>query len=84
VQLETPEEDYDAAESTDETPSQAPTTLPIDAEDLANEPDETEPTTQLQAAIDTCEHTCVIESAPEIDIDIEFGEEPIIELSRYY
>jgi len=75
-----PEKDYDAAETTDETPGQAPSTLQIDAKDLANEPDETEPTTQPQAAIDSGEHTCVIESAPEIDIDIEFGEQPIIEL----
>jgi len=79
-----PEEDYDAAEPTDEMPGQAPTTIPIDAEDLANEPDETEPTNQPQAAIDTCEQTCVIESAPELDIEIEFGEKPIIELSSYY
>jgi len=84
VQLQMPEEDHDATKSTDETPGQAPTTIPIDAEDLANEPDGTESPTQPQAAIDTYEHTCVIESAPEFDIEIEFGEEHIIELSSYY
>jgi len=39
---------FRATESTDETPGQAPTTIPIDAEDLANEPDETEPLPQPQ------------------------------------
>jgi len=79
-----PEEDYDAAETTDETPGQTPTTLTVDARDLANEPDETESTPQPQAVIDTCQNTCTIETGPEIDIDIEFGEEPIIELFSYY
>jgi len=63
-------------------PVQAHTTPPVNAEDLANEPDETKPTTQPQAALDNCELTCVVESAPEIDI--EFGDEPSIELSNYY
>jgi len=82
VQLEVPEEDYELTESTDKTPGQAPTTLAINAGDLANEPDDKESTPQ--AAIDTCEDTRLVEPEPEIDIEIEFGKEPIIELSSYY
>jgi len=76
VQLEVPEKDYELTETTNETPGQAPTTLAINAGDLANEPDDKEPTPQ--AAIDTCENTRIVEPVPEIDIEIEFGEEPII------
>jgi len=82
IQLTTPEKDYDTGETTDDMPGQAHTTSQVDAQGLANEPDETESTTQPQAALDNCELTCEIEAAPEIDI--EFGDEPSIELSSYY
>jgi len=66
MQLEAPEEDYHVTEPTDDKPGQAYTTPPIGVGDLANEPEETESTPQ--AAIDTCEDTRIVETAPEIEI----------------
>jgi len=80
VQLTTPEEDYHLDETTDENPTQAHTTAPIDAEDLANEPELISST--LQAATETSEDNIVLEAIP--DIDFEFGDEPAIELAIYY
>jgi len=80
VKFEVPEEDDDATQNTDEMPGQAHATPAIDAEDLANEPAERKPAPQ--AAIETRENICIVEPAPEIDI--EFGKEPTIELSSFY
>jgi len=80
VQFEAPEEDYDIAETTDEKPGQVNSTPAIDAEDLAGDPAEIE--AAPQAALETKEDTCIVEPVPEIDI--EFGEEPTIELSSFY
>jgi len=80
VQLEAPEEYYDITETTDKTPVQAHSTPEIDAEDLANQPEDIESTPQ--ASVETREDTRTVESAPEIEI--EFGDEPTIELSSYY
>jgi len=44
------------------------------------EPESTE--TTPQAAIDTSDDTRIVEAAP--DIEIEFGNEPVIKISRYY
>jgi len=82
VQLEVPEEDYELTETTEEMPGQAHATPAIDAGDLANEPDDKE--SAPQPAIDSCEDTRIVEPGPEIDIEIEFGNEPIIELSSCY
>jgi len=80
VQLEAPEEDDDVTEIPDDQPGQAHSTHETDTEYLANQPEDTESTPQ--AAIDTREDNCFVEAAPEIEI--EFGDEPTIELSSYY
>jgi len=80
VQFEVPEEDDDATQITDKMPGQAHPAAAIDAEDLANEPAEIE--SAPQAATETRKDTCIVELAPKIDI--EFGEEPTIELSSFY
>jgi len=79
VQLETPEDDY-IPRTTDDMPGQAHSTLTIDAGDLANEPYAID--SAPQAAIDTREDNIVVEAAQEIDI--EFGDEPVIELASYF
>jgi len=79
VQLAIPEEDYDLDETTEDRPTQAHTTAPIDAEDLANEPEIISSTPQ--AAIETSEDNILVEAIPEIDF--EFGDEPAIELAIY-
>jgi len=80
VELATPEEDYDLGETTDDKPTQVHATNPVDAKDLANEP-ETISSTQ-QATTETSEDNIVVEAVPEIDF--EFGDEPAIELAMYY
>jgi len=89
VKLETPEEEEDVIYTTDNRPGQADSTDETYKAGLATQPDSTvrarvpEVTEiQLQAAIDTSEDTRIIEAAPEIEF--EFGDEPIIELSSYY
>jgi len=77
VQLEAPEEYYDVTETTNEKPVQAHSTPEIDAEDLANQPEDTESTPQ--ASVEAREDICIVETAPEIEI--ELGDEPTIELS---
>jgi len=79
VQLATPEEDDDLNE-TDDKPTQAHTTAPLDAEDLANEPERINSTPQV--ATETSEDSIILEAIPEIDF--EFGDEPAIELAVYY
>jgi len=64
---------------TDDMPGKAHSTLTIDAGDLANEPNAID--SAPRAAIDTREDNIVIEAA---EIDIEFGDEPAIELASYY
>jgi len=80
VQLEAPKKDYDATETTDGKLGQARSTPEINTEYLANQPKETESTPQ--ASVETREDTRIVEAAPEIDI--EFGDEPAIEMSSYY
>jgi len=78
VQLETPEDDY-TPETTNEKPGQAHSNPTIDTGDLANESNAID--SAPQAAIDTREDNIVIEA---VEIDIEFGDEPAIELASYY
>jgi len=80
VQLEAPEEDDDVTKTTDEKPGQARSIPEINTEYLANQPEDTEST--RQATVETREDICIVATAPEIEI--EFGEEPAIELSSYY
>jgi len=54
-----------ARETTDDKPAQAHATNPVDAEDLANEPERICSTPQ--AAIETSEDNIVVEAVPEID-----------------
>jgi len=75
AQIETPEDDYIPG-TTDNMPGQAHSTQTIDAGDLANEPNAID--SAPQAAIDTREDNLVVEAA---EIDIEFGDEPAIELA---
>jgi len=79
VQLANPEEDDDLNE-TDDKPTQAHKDVPIDAEDLANEPELI--SSKPQVATETSEDNIVVEAIPEIEF--EFGDEPAIELAIYY
>jgi len=80
VQLEAPEEDDDVTEILNDKPVQAHSTPETETEYLANQPEDTESTPQ--ASVETREDTRTVEAAPEIEI--EFGEEPTIELSSYF
>jgi len=89
VKLEEPEGDEGDVSTTDDRPGQAHATDEIYKAGLATQPDsnvrghvpemrETPP----QAAVDTSEDTRIVEITP--DIEFEFGDEPVIEISRYY
>jgi len=89
VKLEIPEIYDDDTETTDDRRGQAHSTNETYKAGLATQPDSTvrahapenierEP----QAAIETSEDTRAVEAAP--DIEFEFSDEPIIEISRYY
>jgi len=80
VQLEIPEEDADFTETPDDKPIQAHSNPTIATGDLASEPEKTASTPQ--ASIETREDTRSVEAVK--DIEIEFGDEPIIELSSCY
>jgi len=89
VKLEAPEEDDVVTEIPDDRPGQAHATEDTYKAGLATQPDSNvrghEPESiesTPQAAIDTSEDTPTVEAAPEVEI--EFGDEPIIELSSYY
>jgi len=64
VQLEAPEEYHDVTETTDEKPAQAHSTPEIDAEDLANQPEEIQSTPQV--AIYTRKDTSTVKAVPDI------------------
>jgi len=92
VKLETPEKDDDLnVNQPDERPTQVHSTDRTYTASLAFQQGSTvrvcesakeEEEIQLQAASETSEDTRIVEFAPEIDF--EFGDEPIIELSSYY
>jgi len=89
VKLEEPEVDENDVPTTDDRPGQAHSTYEAYRACLVKQPDSTvrvrEPEsteTPPQAAIDTSEDTRIVEAAP--DIEIEFGDEPVIEIARYY
>jgi len=89
VKFELPEVDDDITETTDDRPGEAHSTYEAYTACLVNQQDSTvrvrEPEsteTRPQAAIDTSEDTRIVKIAPDIEFD--FGDEPIIEISRYY
>jgi len=89
VKLEKPEGDEDDVSTTDDRPGQAHSIYETYTACLVNQPDSTvrvrEPEITEkppQAAVDTRDNTLIVEAAP--DIEIEFGDEPAIEISRYY
>jgi len=71
---------FRVTETTDDLPGQARLTPEINTEYLANQPEDTESTPQ--GSVETREEICIVATAPEIEI--EFGDEPAIELSSYY
>jgi len=82
--------DDDVIETTEDRPGQIYSTDRTYTANLAIQPDSTgcacesakDEDIEPQAAIDTSEDTRVVEAVPEIEF--EFGDEPIIELSSCY